>query len=210
MSALLDIKAPPSSTIENKTNDIDDEEDDDDEEEEEETDENDKEEEKNGAKETSSDKTLKELICHVCKNVICAPITLQCQHSFCQRCICDDVLEKKPLEMVSCPSCRKQSPLPDIFAVNDMLQNLVKLLVGEENYQNRAGPWETRKMLLLTAQALKSQGTFRYGDPQTIFLVGAGPTIKKSSKFFWWLLLSIVFAFMIFFILKILQKNWEN
>ncbi|OII77300.1 FHA domain-containing protein [Cryptosporidium andersoni] len=66
-------------------------------------------------------KVMNELICPVCLDRFCLPVTIPCGHTFCRYCITHDKLLGK-----NCPVCRQ--PIGFNFSTNTILHSIVKLL----------------------------------------------------------------------------------
>jgi len=84
----------------------------------------------------------KEFECPVCKNLLCNPITLPCQHTFCEWCIIEAVKNKSK----QCPLCRKVIFIPQ--NKNVLLETFVKTIIGDENYSERQKEVGDMKMKL--------------------------------------------------------------
>lgn len=66
-----------------------------------------------------------DLHCTICAEWLIEPVTLLCQHTYCQTCIRDRTVQ-------TCPMCRMAKFAPP--EVNDMVRQLVKDHIGEPEY----------------------------------------------------------------------------
>ncbi|OCT69533.1 hypothetical protein XELAEV_18040844mg [Xenopus laevis] len=75
------------------------------------------------------------LICSVCREIYTEPVTLQCGHNFCLRCIertWEEQREKR--EDPSCPECRQTCMRQTELSKNHSMYNIVQLLVPEQHH----------------------------------------------------------------------------
>ena len=69
-----------------------------------------------------------QLMCAICLDRLTAPLFLQCLHTFCSQCL-HRIVNNHPSQVITCPTCRAETPLPDKgvdqlmpnFFVNQML-----------------------------------------------------------------------------------------
>uniref|UniRef100_A0A8C2BL15 RING-type domain-containing protein n=1 Tax=Cyprinus carpio TaxID=7962 RepID=A0A8C2BL15_CYPCA len=69
-----------------------------------------------------------ELMCPVCLDLLKDPVSIQCGHNYCKRCITGFWDQEEQMRVYSCPQCRQTfSPRPAL-ARNTMLAELVEKL----------------------------------------------------------------------------------
>ena len=90
-----------------------------------------------GGSKTTLEKFREELTCSICDSLFEVPKTLDCLHTFCEKCI-EGHVKKRPLdhegedsrENLTCPLCRNEQRLPDAD---------VKKLKTNKSYENMVG-----------------------------------------------------------------------
>ena len=104
----------------------------------------------NSGDKSDLDKVRAELICSICLDLLCEPKKLNCDHSFCQKCL---EIQKSPRQtpdlpdpadgsgteeksMIVCACCREETELPgngvEGLKTNFKLKNLVEILSSQE------------------------------------------------------------------------------
>lgn len=94
------------------------------------------------------DKVKDLLTCEICKEIFNEPVTLLCNHTYCQYCIHKlieqgEVKQKHEVILMSsnfetansCPKCMLKIWLPPLKHVNYTLRDLIKTLYGEKEYE---------------------------------------------------------------------------
>jgi hypothetical protein len=108
--------------------------------------------------------------CAVCRERVCAPITLPCQHTFCQECVeglpggiladnHNNQNNNQPQQIVptegKCPLCRHSFAFPPLTASNHTIKDAMNLILqsssGSNNIHSRAIAWEVKKLKALAS-----------------------------------------------------------
>ena len=76
----------------------------------------------------TEDNTARDFTCAICHDILYEPVTLFCQHSYCQSC-----LVGRPVH--SCPVCRLALFIPPVF--NRWMQSRIIEYYGQEVYKRR-------------------------------------------------------------------------
>ena len=69
---------------------------------------------------TALKKLEEQLTCAICLDLYTNPKTLQCLHSFCQRCVKGLPLDPQGDNYISCPTCRHCTQLPQLTGADDL------------------------------------------------------------------------------------------
>ena len=85
-----------------------------------------------------------DLMCLVCHELLCKPVSLWCGHSFCQDCLNKWMLSSRQ----SCPSCRQKIPTGKCIQVNQAISAFLSHMNGTtEKEPRRHEPSEDEKVV---------------------------------------------------------------
>jgi hypothetical protein len=85
-----------------------------------------------------------DLMCLVCRELLCKPVSLWCGHSFCQDCLNKWMLSSSQ----SCPSCRQKIPTGKCIQVNQAISAFLSHMNGTtEKEPRRHEPSEDEKVV---------------------------------------------------------------